>query len=78
MSPLPRLEMVDVLGGRRAALILPSGVEDGVMPVVGLVVAAERTEGRSAALWVGKAWVVGLEGSRGDEGEGLPKGESSS
>lgn len=70
--------MVEVLGGRRAALMLPSGVEDGVMPVVGLVVTAERAGGRSAGLGTEEALAAGLEWSRGEGEEGLPKGESSS
>jgi hypothetical protein len=65
-----------LLRGLRAALMLPSGVDEGVMVAVP-VVAAERTEGRPAAGGE-ETLEVGLEGKGGDEGEGVSKGVSES
>lgn len=70
LSPLPRLVMVEAFGrGFRAALIFPSGVEDGVMlAVVAPDVEMERMAGRggSSALGWGSRVTEGAEGdSRG-------------
>lgn len=65
--------------GFLAALMLPSGVEEGVMLVVLGLEIDPRAAGRSAGEWVGEeALLEGLEGSDGDEGEGLPNGTSES
>jgi hypothetical protein len=78
LRPLSRLEMVGaLLRGLRAALMLPSGVDEGVMVAVP-VVAAERTEGRPAEAGGEETLEVGLEGKGGDEGEGVSKGVSES
>jgi hypothetical protein len=66
-----------LLRGLRAALMLPSGVDEGVMVAVP-VVAAERTEGRPAEAGGEETLEVGLEGKGGDEGEGVSKGVSES
>lgn len=80
LSPLPRLEMVGAFGGRGflAALILPRGVEEGVMPAVAPPVEMERTAGRSADKCVGEALAAGLDGAGGEEGDGESKGVSES
>lgn len=80
MSPLPRLEMVGAFGGRGflAALILPSGVDEGVMPAVAPPVDIERTAGRSADKCVGEALATGLDGAGGEEGDGESNGVSES
>ena len=79
LRPLPRLEIVEALvRGFRAALMLPSGVDDGVILAVAADVETERGVGRPC---------VGEEGARlglasgeatGDDGEGEPKGLSES
>lgn len=80
LRPLPRLEMVGAFGGRgfRAALILPSGVDEGVMLAVAPLVETERTGGRPS---VGEPVARLGRTSRplgGEEGEGEPKGPSES
>jgi hypothetical protein len=86
LSPPPLLEMVGAFGGRgfRAAFMLPSGVDEGVIFVVAPLVDMERTEGRCGSiadagdrLGRGGSEGVGEEGV-GEEGEGEPKGLSES
>jgi hypothetical protein len=64
--------------GFRAALILPSGVDDGVMLVVAALVDTERAGGRPSegepGARLGRTWWP-LDG---EEGEGEPKGLSES
>jgi hypothetical protein len=80
MRPLPRLEMVGVAVGRglRAALMLPSGVEEIVMFAVAPEVESERAAGRSGTGSEGGTSERGLEDMGGDEGEGASKGDSGS
>jgi hypothetical protein len=80
LSPLPRLEMVGAfVRGFRAALMLPSGVDEKVMFAVAAgVVDDERMAGRSGDSSGGAPMDEGLEGSAGDDGEGEPKGEGES
>lgn len=78
LRPLPRLEMEGGFGGRLAALMLPRGVEDGVMPAVAAGLETVRAATRSAPCCVGGTLANGLAGSLGEVGEGLPKGESAS
>jgi hypothetical protein len=85
LSPPALLEMVGGLGGRGflAALILPSGVDEGVMFAVAPLVDMERIAGRCGSSkpvgeGLGRASEgVGEEGV-GEEGEGEPKGLSES
>jgi hypothetical protein len=85
---LPRLAMVGALGrGFRAALMLPSGVDEKLMFGVGAPdVDSERTAGRSgesreedegagagAGVGEGETSAVGLEESGGEDGEGVSK-----
>lgn len=74
--PLPRLEIVGGTDGRGflAALMLPRGVEEGVMLAAAPLVDRERMAGRSADNDLAEALEVGLDGVGGEEGEG--KGES--
>lgn len=58
--------------------MFPSGVEEGVMPVVGPGLDIERTAGRSADRCVGEALATGLDGAGGEDGEGVSKGVSES
>lgn len=71
LRPLPRLDMVAGLAGRRAALILPSGVDEDVIPVEEeeevIAVDAGRTGG------AGEPW-AGV----GDEGLSEARSESKS
>lgn len=72
--------MVGAFGGRGflAALILPSGVDEGVMFAVAPPVDMERTVGRGGSREaVGEGLGCGSE-RVGDEGEGEPKGLSES
>jgi hypothetical protein len=65
--------------GFRAALMLPSGVEEKVMFVDAPEVDMEWGPGRgrdSGESCEGEALSDGLEGPRGEEGEGEPKGLS--
>jgi len=75
--PLPLLEMEGAFPrGFLAALIFPSGVEEGVMLAVAPVVEAVRAAGRSGTLSDKGTVELGLEGKGGDEGDGLSKGVS--
>jgi hypothetical protein len=78
LRPLPLLEMVGAFPrGFLAALMLPSGVEEGVMLAVAPVVDWERAAGRSGGtLSEEGAGEVGLEGKGGEDGDGLSKGVS--
>lgn len=72
LRPLFLLAIVGVLfRGFLAALILPSGVDEGVMLDVAPVVTLERAAGRSGTLSD-----EGLEGKGGEDGDGLSKGVS--
>jgi hypothetical protein len=64
--------------GFLAALMLPSGVDEKVMFAVAPEVDTERTAGRSGASVEGEALAGGLEGTGGEEGEGVSKGVSES
>lgn len=55
--------------------MFPRGVDDGVIPGDEM---EPRGEGRSGARCVDEASAGGLAGRGGDDGEGLPKGESAS
>jgi hypothetical protein len=77
--------MVGGFGGRGflAALMFPSGVEEGVMFAVAAEVETDRGMGRSANRLLGEEGLAdGLEGAAGDEGvgegEGLSKAPSES
>jgi len=77
--------MVGGFGGRGflAALILPSGVDEGVMLAVAPLVDMERTDGRcGSTAEAGDRLGRGSEGvgedGDGEEGEGEPKGLSES
>jgi hypothetical protein len=77
--------MVGGFGGRGflAALMLPSGVEEGVMFAVAPVVDTDRGGGRSADRKLDdEALAEGLDGASGEdgagEGEGLSKAVSES
>lgn len=61
--------------GFLAALMLPRGVDDGVMLAVAPVVTLERGEGRSTLSDEGVT-AEGLEGKGGEDGDGLSKGVS--
>lgn len=61
--------------GFLAALILPRGVDEGVMLAVAPVVTLVRAEGRSTLSAEGET-AEGLEGKGGEDGEGLSKGVS--
>jgi hypothetical protein len=79
LSPLPLLEMVGGFGGRGflAALMLPNGVEEGVMFAVAPVVDIDRGKGRSTERWEDEeASAKGLKGASGEEGVGEGKGLS--
>ena len=82
MRPLPRLEMVEAFGGRGflAALTLPRGVEDLVMPAVVVPdVDIERTPGRGGSSDEAvKGDALGLSGAAGGEGESSGASESNS
>ena len=59
--------------------MLPRGVEEGVIFDAAPGVEREpRGEGRSTDRCVGEALAGGLAGRGGEDGEGLPKGESAS
>lgn len=78
LSPPPLLEMVGALAGRGflAALMLPSGVDEGVMWAVAAFEDMERPDGRGGSSegdWLGRE----SEGV-GEEGEGEAKGLSDS
>ena len=62
--------------GFLAALMFPSGVEEGVMLAVAPVVTLERAAGRSGTLSDEGEVAEGLEGKGGEDGEGLSKGVS--
>lgn len=77
--------MVGGFGGRgfRAALMLPSGVDEGVILVVAPFVDTERTEGRWGSRPVegdrlGRGSAGEGDEGVGEEGEGEPKGLSES
>ena len=77
MRPLFLLAIVGVLfRGFLAALILPSGVDEGVMLDVAPVVTLERAAGRSGTLSDEGLEAEGLEGKGGEDGDGLSKGVS--
>lgn len=83
MRPLPRLEIGGGAGPRGflAALMLPSGVEEKVMFAVAPEVETEWGPGRgrcSGERSEGEALVGGLEEREGEDGEGEPKGDSTS
>ena len=59
-------------------MILPSGVDEGVMPAVAPPVDMERTAGRSTDKCVGEALATGLDGAGGEDGDGESKGVSES
>lgn len=65
--------------GFLAALRVPSGVDEGVIPNVAPPVDVARGPGgRLGSESVGETLAVGLEGVGGDEGEGVSKGPSPS
>lgn len=75
--PLFLLAIVGALPpGFLAALMFPSGVDEGVMLGVAPVVTLERAAGRPGTLSDEGAADEGLEGKGGEVGEGLSKGVS--
>lgn len=79
LRPLPRLEIVEAFGrGFRAALMLPKGVEEGVMLGVAAEVDTERGGGRASVGEVGARLGLTSEAVTGGEGEGESKGPSES
>ena len=64
--------------GFLAALMLPSGVDDGVMFAVAPVVDTERAGGRPSVGDVGARLGLPSVVAAGEEGEGEPKGLSES
>lgn len=78
LRPVFLLEIVGGLAGRGflAALMLPRGVEEGVILVAPGLDIEPRAAGRSGI--DNEALCEGLEGSDGEVGEGLPNGTSES
>ena len=73
--PLALLEMVGALPrGFLAALMFPSGVDEGVMLAVAPEVTLARAAGRSGTLSDEGLVEEGLEGKGGEDGDGLSKG----
>jgi hypothetical protein len=82
LRPLVRLDIVGAFArGFLAALMLPNGVDEGVMEALAPLVDTERIEGRRGSrVEAGGDFAIGSKEAAGDgeDGEGEPKGLSES